>query len=288
MKKVTIIDGNNFFWRVFFKAAVKGNFSKTLKGLVSSINLMRKNSLKGQRVLLTFDTCKSEKRLKLHPEYKGKRKSSLPPEMFELAMKVLPAFVEIFKYSGLSVFEGEGYEADDYIAMLSFMLRNRNLVSIMSTDGDFPQLVTQSVSIYQPTKQINITSESFINMIGIPIKYYLDMKCMAGDKSDNIPGIAGVGEKTAMKYINEFGSYEEICEGIKEKSKQNKTDKKILEAGNLIKFNRELMDLDLCKADTVLKTLIRDKVQATKFDRDKLYKLLCEYEISEMLDTFTI
>lgn len=288
--RVSIIDGNNFFRRTFWMNCDVNNFQKSLEGVVKSWLLMRQNSLKGQRVIMCFDTCKSERRLNIYPDYKGHRKNTLSPEEYAMLTKVLPVFIEICKKSGLSVLDGDGYEADDYIALLSFMLRNNHLVTIISTDGDFPQLIDDRISVYNPNMKMEINPRNFQNIFGFNKSFYLDYKCMIGDKSDNIPKIKGLGEDTAINYILEYGSYEQIVNALKEKNagkkKPSVVETRIIESSDLIKKNRELMDLNIVKTDMILRGLIRDKVKQTKYDRNELYKYLCEHNISHMLKDF--
>jgi DNA polymerase-1 len=289
--RVSIIDGNNFFHRTFWQNCDVKNFSKSLKGVVNTWLLMRQNSLKNQRVIMVFDTCKSERRLNLFPEYKGHRKTSLTPEQYAMFQKVFPVFIEICRKSGLNVLDGDGYEADDYIALLSFMLRNNHLVTIISTDGDFPQLIDDRISVYNPNKKVTITKENFENIFGFKQKYYLDYKCMTGDTSDNIPNIAGVGEKKATDYILEYGNYEQIVEELKIKNagkkKPSVIETRVIESADLIKRNRELMDLNVVKTDMVLRGLVKQKVQGQRrFDRTELFKYLCEHDISDMIKDF--
>lgn len=286
MGKISIIDGNNFFRRTFYHGYVEDNFSASLLGVLRPFLQFKNGSLKDSQVIMTFDTCKSEKRLALYPDYKGHRKSSLTEKQLEMYGKVFPAFIAICRNMKLRVLEGDGYEADDYIAMLSFMLCNRHLVKIYSTDGDFPQLVSRNISVYSPNKNIEITSINFQQVFGISQEFYLDMKCMCGDDSDNIPGINGVGEKTAMKYINEYGSYTDICNALKEKKKLTKTDEKFLNFdAKQMELNRQLMDLSLVKNDKQLQELVKKKVKAVlEIDTNDLFALLCEYGISEVYD----
>jgi len=288
--RISIVDGNNFFHRIFWKICDVKSFQKSLEGIVKSWLTMRQNSLKGQRVIMCFDTCKSERRLNIYPDYKGHRKTSLSPEQYEMFVKIFPIFIEICKKAGLSVLEGDGYEADDYIALLSFMLRNNHLVTIISTDGDFPQLIDERISIYNPNTKVEANYRNFRNIYGISKEFYLDYKCMIGDKSDNIPKIKGLGEDKAIEYITEYGSYNQIVEALKEKNSTKKKpsvlETRIIESGDLIKQNKELMDLSIVKTDMILRGLIRDKVKQTKYDRNELFKCLCEYNISHMIAEF--
>ncbi len=284
MSKVSIIDGNNFFRRTFYHGYVEDDFSASMLGVIRPFLQLKNGSLKDSQVIMTFDTCKSEKRLALYPDYKAHRKSSLTEKQLEMYGKVFPAFIKICRNMKLRVLEGDGYEADDYIAILSYMLCNHHLVKIYSTDGDFPQLVGKNISVYSPNKNIEITDNNFQQIFGIDKRFYLDMKCMCGDNSDNIPGIDGVGEKTAIKYINEYGSYEEIRQGLNQKKKLNKTDEKILAfTSEKMELNRKLMDLSLVKNDKILQNLVKEKVkEILEIDKDDLFKLLCEYGISEL------
>jgi DNA polymerase I len=289
--RVSIIDGNNFFHRTFWQNCDVKSYSKSLQGVVNNWLLMRQNSLKNQRVIMVFDTCKSERRLALYPEYKGHRKTSLSPEQYEMFQRVFPVFIEICRKSGLSVLDGDGYEADDYIALLSFMLRNNHLVTILSTDGDFPQLIDDRISIYSPNKKITITKENFENVFEIKQKYYLDFKCMVGDTSDNIGNIEGVGDKTAIKYILQYGNYEQIVEELKKKNEGKKKpsviETRIIEGSDIIKRNKELMDLSIVKTDMRLRQLIKEKVQGQKrLDRNEMFKYLSEHEIGHLFKEF--
>lgn len=289
--RVSIIDGDNFFHRTFWKVCDVKSYSKSLQGVVGSLLMMRQNSLKNQRLIMAFDTTKSERRLNLFPEYKAGRKSSLTPEQTEMRWKVYPTFIEICRKSGLSVLDGSGYEADDYIALLSFMLRNNHLVTILSTDGDFPQLIDDRISVYNPNKKMMITKENFENVFGIKQKYYLDFKCMIGDKSDNIGNIDGVAEKKAIKYITEYGNYEQIVEELKKKNegkkKQSVVEMRIIDGKEIIRRNRELMDLSIVKTDMRLRQLVKEKVQGQqRLDRNELFKYLSEHEIGHLLKEF--
>ena len=286
VKEIVIIDGNNWFRRHYYKSYIAGDTENTFKSVVRSFLVMRKNSLKGKQIIFTFDTCKSQTRLDLYPEYKGTRKSSLSPEQYEMYNKIFPLVIKFFQQLGYRVLEGDGYEADDYIAMLTFMLKRSNKVTIMSTDGDFPQLVDKSVSVYNPTKKITITNENFFNMIGIDKSFYVEMKCLAGDTSDNIIGIDGVGEKTAMKYLNKYGNFNDIKEYLytKPPKKLNGTDKKMLTFKGM-ELNKKLIDLELVKNDKKLQQLIKEKVQnVTKYNRETFFNFLAEHGLTIMMD----
>lgn len=296
MDKAHILDGNNFFSRVFFAggrsvSSVIGAFIKT------------RQKYKG-KFLVTFDTTKSERRLKLYPKYKDGRKSSLTPEEYEVFKKNLNALIAIVKNMKVAVLEGHGYEADDYVAILCKMLK-RYHVHIHSTDQDFLQLVSDRITVMKPDGEggaLAITPENFFEVAGVPQKFFVDYKAMVGDKSDNIPGIDGIGPGKASKYINEYGCYEDIIEALKpklcetKKSKMpNETEKKILNGMNSVSLARTLVDLSLVYDDENLKNLVREKVKNTKLDLEAILETLTEVDSEECFDvvraackTFTV
>ena len=286
MDKVNILDGNNFFSRVFFDGG------RELSCVVTAFIKLRQR-YKG-RFLVTFDTSKSERRLAMYPEYKAGRKSSLSPEEYEVFKSTMGAFMRVVKNMKVSVLEGDGYEADDYIAMVTAMLK-RFHVHIHSTDKDFWQLVSNRVTIIRPTNKFNkvdpLTPENFVEVVGVPQEFFLDYKCMIGDKSDNIPGIDGVGPGRAAKYINEFGCYADILEALKpklaetKKSKQpNGTEMKILNGPAAMKLAKDLMDLSVVYRDARLKNLVSEKVKNTVYSAENILEILTDFDSEECFD----
>ncbi len=285
MESVHILDGNNFFSRVFFAGG------RNMTAIINAfIQIRRKN--KG-RFIVAFDTTKSERRLKLYPEYKAGRKTSLTPEEYEEFKKNLNAFIKILKNMNITVLEGNGYEADDYIAITAQMLK-RFHVYIHSTDQDFLQLVNRRVSVVKPESNdeyTTITHENFFEIVGVPPQFFVDFKAMVGDTSDNIPGIHGIGKGTATKYINEYGNYYDIVDALKPKlnekakSKQpSKTEMKIIEGVKDFELAMQLVDLSLVYKDITLKNLVREKVANTKQDMNAVLEALTEIDSEDCFD----
>ena len=285
MESVHILDGNNFFSRVFFAGG------RNMTAIINAfIQIRRKN--KG-RFIVAFDTTKSERRLKLYPEYKAGRKTSLTPEEYEEFKKNLNAFIKILKNMNITVLEGNGYEADDYIAITTQMLK-RFHVYIHSTDQDFLQLVNQRVSVVKPESNgeyTTITHDNFFEIVGVPPQFFVDFKAMVGDTSDNIPGIHGIGKGTATKYINEYGNYYDIVDALKPKlnekakSKQpSKTEMKIIEGVKDFELAMQLVDLSVVYKDITLKNLVREKVENTKQDMNAVLEALTEIDSEDCFD----
>lgn len=286
MDFVHILDGNNFFSRVFFAGG------RDISSVINAFIQTRRRN-KG-RFVVVFDTTKSERRLKLYPEYKAGRKSSLTEEEYENFKKVLNAFVKILKNMRISVLEGDGYEADDYIAILCKMLK-RFHICIHSTDKDFLQLVSDRITFVKPDGEGNyehITPDNFFEKVGVHQQFYLDYKCMVGDPSDNISGIEGIGPGKAAKYVNEYGCYEDIVDALKPKLNEtvksrrpNATEMKILEGAASFSLARNLMDLSMVYNDDKLKNLVREKVSKTTTNFENILEILTEIDSEECFDT---
>lgn len=280
--KIHLIDGNNFFSRHYFTGM--DNMTECVTRLIQFCN---KN--KG-RIMWAFDTTKSQRRLAIYPEYKAGRKTSLTPEQYEEFKKLLENFRKLITAMGYTVFEGKGYEADDYIAVVSKMLKQYK-VYIHSTDKDFLQLVNPYISVicHKPDGDHIINQNNFAEEVGVGMEYFLDYKCMIGDKSDNIPGIDGIGHTTAKKYIDLYGHYEDIILALKEKenekakSKQpSKTERKILDSSDVMKTARELVDLSIDYKDLVLRDIVKATVKNAKQDEKQALEILssCDAETS--------
>lgn len=286
MEKAHIVDGNNFFSRVFFAGG------RDLTSVYNQyIQFRRKN--KG-KLIFTFDTTKSTRRLAIYPEYKAGRKSSLTEEEYEQFKKTLNAFINVLKNTRVTVLEGEGYEADDYIAILSKLLK-RYHVHVHSTDKDFLQLVSDRVTIVKPHGDgtyLFITPENFQEVVGVYPDFYLDFKSMVGDPSDNIPGIKGIGETTAARFINMYGSYAEILlalrpklNAMKKADQPSKTELKLLEGEPAFNLAKQLIDLTVPQYDNDLKILVSKKVTELNTDLEKVLEILTEIDSEDLFDT---
>ena len=274
MEKVHIIDGNNYYMRMYFKGNAENH-------LIFSKLAMKLQGLKG-RVIFAFDTCKSARRLEIYPEYKGGRKSSLSEEEYKKFKESMALFQRIMKYTGYTVLEGNGYEADDYVAMITKLLK-RYHVYIYSTDGDFWQLVSDRVTVIKEWHETitTVTPDSFLELAGVPQEFFVDWKCMVGDTSDNIIGIKGIGKGKATTFINDIGSYEEIRKASQEKDKPNKTDEKIIDGKESFLLAKSLIDLTEVYGDKRLRALVKEKVSNTGVDRERILKIIATHDMEE-------
>ena len=219
MKKVILVDGNNLVFRSYYATAYSGNIMKNSKGfptnaLYGFISMMNKILMeeKPEYIAVAFDVGKNFRKEK-YDFYKAGRMET--PEELKMQM---PVAREILDAMGIKYFELEPYEADDIIGTFAKMaeLDPEYDATIISSDRDLLQLISNQVEVklLKSKDYIRYNPETFFEDYGIePIKV-IDLKALSGDVSDNIPGVKGVGEKTAIKLLQEFGSVEGIYENI--------------------------------------------------------------------------
>ena len=219
MERIVLVDGNNLLFRSYYATAYTGNFMKNSKGFPTNAlfgfnNMINKIILeeKPTYMIVAFDKGKTFRHEKFEV-YKGKR-LEMPDE---LKMQ-FPKAKELLTYLGIKYYEIDNYEADDIIGTFSeYCNKDSNFVgTIISSDKDLLQLITEDVDIklLKPKDYIRYDKETFIKEWKIePIKI-IDLKALMGDPSDNIPGVKGIGEKTALKLLQEYGSLDGIYENI--------------------------------------------------------------------------
>ena len=219
MKKVILVDGNNLLFRSYYATAYTGNIMRNSKGfptngLYGFINMINKiiSEENPKYMMVAFDIGKTFRHEK-YEDYKGGRRET-PAELkmqFPVAKKILTAM-------GIKYLEYEGYEADDIIGTISKYCENDDKYEalIVSSDKDLLQLISDetTVKLLKTKDYIMMNKQTFIDTYGFePIKM-IDLKSLMGDSSDNIPGVKGIGEKTAIKLICEYGSLDGIYENI--------------------------------------------------------------------------
>ncbi len=206
-KKVFLVDGSNHAFRVFFALP-----RMTAGGLNTGALLGFANMLKSieeihspDAMVVVFDKGKSF-RVDLYPAYKGHR-----PEMPEELREQWPKFPELVEAWGYKCLAIPGYEADDVIGTLATQSHARgDDVWIVTGDKDFYQLVKPRIRILDVMKKRVLQAPEVVESLGVPPELVIDLKALAGDSSDNVPGVAGVGVKTAAKYINKYGGLEDV------------------------------------------------------------------------------
>lgn len=219
MKKVILVDGNNLLFRSYFATAYTGNIMRNSKGfptngLYGLVNMLNKiiREEKPEYMLVAFDKGKTFRHEK-YLDYKGGRNET-PDDLkrqFSVAKKLVPLM-------GIKCFEIDNYEADDIIGTYSKMalIDPEFETTIVSSDKDLLQLINEEteVKLLKQKDYIRMNEETFIDTYGIKPIRMIDLKGLMGDASDNIPGVKGIGEKTALKLLQEYDSLENVYDNI--------------------------------------------------------------------------
>lgn len=219
MKKVILVDGNNLLFRSYFATAYTGNTMRNSKGfptngLYGLVNMLNKiiREEKPEYMLVAFDKGKTFRHEK-YLDYKGGRNET-PDDLkkqFSVTKKLVPLM-------GIKCFEIDNYEADDIIGTYSKMalIDPEFETTIVSSDKDLLQLINEEteVKLLKQKDYIRMNEETFIDTYGIKPIRMIDLKGLMGDASDNIPGVKGIGEKTALKLLQEYDSLENVYDNI--------------------------------------------------------------------------
>lgn len=256
MGRLILIDGFNLLSRGYFATAYgksEEQLSKTSEGLFTNalrVKLQKIMSLindyEPTHFVVTWDVKRNEvKRKALYEDYKGTREDLPAPliQQYETA-------VNLFNATGIPQMSVEGFEADDVIGTLSDRWTNEGHGDcyIYSNDKDLLQLlnpaVSQIIAIRKEGDRV-YTEEHFKTEYGITPNQWIDVKALLGDKSDNIPGVAGVGDKAALPLIQQYGSVQGVYEsiGILD-SRYNRYRKKLTEGEELAKLSLELVTIE--------------------------------------------
>lgn len=220
-KKLMLIDGNSIAYRAFFALPLlnndKGIYTNAIYGFTMMLTKMLEDE-KPTHILVAFDAGKTTFRHETYTEYKGGRQKT-PPELSEQ----MPFLRELLDAYSIQRYELPNYEADDIIGTLSLQAEKEGYeVIIVSGDKDLTQLSTEQTTVNITRKGITdievYTPEHIQEKYGLTPLQIIDMKGLMGDKSDNIPGIPSVGEKTALKLLHQFGTVENTLASIDEVS----------------------------------------------------------------------
>ncbi|WP_050181147.1 DNA polymerase I [Domibacillus robiginosus] len=281
-KKLVLIDGNSIAYRAFFALPLlsnsKGVHTNAVYGFAMMLNKMVKDE-QPTHMLVAFDAGKTTFRHKTFTEYKGTRQKT-PPELSEQFSYVR----ELLKAYSIPYFELENYEADDIIGTLSLQAEKEGYtVKVYSGDKDLTQLATNKTTVCITRKGITdieeYTPEHIEEKYGLTPLQIIDMKGLMGDASDNIPGVPGVGEKTAIKLLKQFRSVEELMESIDQVSGA-KLKEKLVEHKDKAVMSKQLATI----LRTVPMELGIERLAYNGADQDKLYDLYRDLEFKTLLD----
>ena len=211
MEKLLVIDGNSIINRAYFGVRPlttrEGLHTNAIYGM---LNIIEKHlgALNPEYAAVAFDLKAPTFRHKMYADYKAGRRPT-PPELLE---QFAPA-KEVLRAMGFTVVEKEGFEADDLIGTLANAAAEAGKEAyILTGDRDALQLIRDNITVLLATntETIHFDRAAFVEHYGVSPEQFVDVKAIMGDKSDNIPGVAGIGEKGALKLIADFGSLEEV------------------------------------------------------------------------------
>lgn len=285
MKKLLILDSNSLMNRAFYALPPMNNSdginTNAIYGFLNML-LKMKEEIGPDSIIATFDLKAPTFRHKEYAEYKAGR-NKMPPELAEQ----FPIIKELLKFMGIKIFEIEGFEADDLIGTVSkFAENNETEVFVVTGDKDALQLASDNTKIVITKKGVSETaiydSKAFIDEFEVTPNQFIDVKGLMGDKSDNIPGVPGVGEKTAFKLIKEYGSVEEVLNNI-----DNIPGKKLKEnlEGNVEQaiFSKKLATI---MRDVPIELTLEDINSSEKENISEIKKMLIKLEIKSILAKF--
>ncbi len=218
-KRLLLIDGHSMAYRAFYAlpaenfTTASGQHTNAIYGFATML-LSLLSSEKPTHVAVAFDVSRKTFRSEIFPEYKANRAKT--PDEFRSQMSYLHELVSAF---GITQFEVEGYEADDVIATITKRAEKEGAeVFICTGDRDSFQLVNDKTTVLYPKRGVSdlarMTPDSVQEKYGMSPTQYPDFAALRGDPSDNLPSIPGVGEKTAAKWVVEYGSLQELLSNV--------------------------------------------------------------------------
>ena len=278
-EKLFLIDGTAMVYRAhyaFIKTPLinsQGLPTSAIYGVISSfLKLIDEHS--PQYLAITFDRKEKTFRHDLALEYKSNR----PPIPHEIVLQ-LPALKDFFSLLGLPEISIPGFEADDIIGTLAKQFESIFDIIIVSNDKDFVQLVNEQIKLYDPKNNIFLSRHEVLDKYQIEPEQFIDYLALVGDASDNIPGALGIGPKTAVKLIHQYGNIETLYQVLETHPPSNEKDR-LMNSKNNVFLSKILATI---RTDVVLKGITRETFF---FDVQRLqdtFHMLERYELKQLV-----
>jgi len=277
--KQYIIDGSSLIFRAFHATPTsltnpEGTPINAVMGFCNMLfKIVQENH--GSKILVVFDAGRKTFRNEIYPDYKANR-SDTPEEL----IPQFPIIREAVEAFNLPAIEMPGYEADDLIATYAMEAKSKGLETvIVSSDKDLMQLVEEDVYMYDGMKSKIIKEEQVFEKFGVTPDKVIDIQALAGDSSDNVPGVEGIGIKTASQLINEYGDLENLLAHAEE-IKQNKRREKLIRDSELARISKRLVTL---KRDVPVNKSL-DELSSEKLDVEKVSTFLNKHGLKSLVN----
>ena len=240
--KVFLIDGSGYIFRAYYGirplSTSTGVPTNAVIGFARMLGKLLRNE-NPSHIAIAFDAKEKTFRHQIYDLYKANRDA--PPEdlvpQFDLIQRLVQAM-------GITMVKIPGYEADDIIATMAKDATNQGFHSVVvSADKDLMQMLSPDVSIIDPMKDIHVDLDRVKDKFGVAPEYVIDVLALAGDSSDNVPGVYKVGVKTAAKLVNEFGHLDDIIAGLKTRDKLKAAERNILNEEDMARLSLRLVTL---------------------------------------------
>ncbi len=284
MKKILVVDGNSIINRAYYgMRPLTTKSGKSTHAVYGMINIISRqiNALRPDYAAVAFDLKAPTFRHELYPEYKAGRHAT-PEDL----LSQFPDAKECITLMGLHVLELAGYEADDIQGTVAKMAHESDDTEsyILTGDRDLLQLIDPKVTVLLATNSDTkvMHEKEFEAEYEIPVSAFVDMKALMGDSSDNIPGVAGIGKKTAAALISNFGSLEGIYESIDDKRIAKGVREKLLRDKESAYLSRTLAKINT-RAPLAVGL---SELKYTGPKRDELYKKFTELELNSLISKF--
>ncbi len=241
-KELLLVDGSGFIFRAYHALPPLTRPDGTPVGAVMGFcNMLHKllTTHSDAHIAVIFDVARKNFRNDIYPDYKAHR----PPAPEDLVPQ-FPLIRQAAQAFGLPIMEMEGFEADDIIATYARLAEEEGIeVTIVSSDKDLMQLVKPHIRLMDPMKQVMIGETEVIEKFGVPPHQVVDVQALCGDASDNVPGVDGIGIKTAAELISLYGSLENLLQNTAQ-IKQPKRRETLEKQADLARISKKLVTLD--------------------------------------------
>ena len=276
-----LIDGSSYIYRAYFALPHLSNSSGLPTNAVYGFTTMLLkviNDYKPDYLAIAFDTPAPTFRHEVYQEYKANR-----PEMPDNLIPQIPYIKAVVEGFNIPILEKEGFEADDLLATISKAEEKKGMeVIIVSGDKDLLQLVSKHTIVLDTMKNKKFDSKGVIDRLGVEPEKATELLGLVGDSSDNVPGVPGIGKKTAIKLIEEYGDIASLLNNL-EKISHKKTKENLIKFGDQALLSKQLVTLD---TEVPLEYKV-ENFKTSAPHEEKLKAVFKELEFTKLLKEFT-